>query len=69
MGTKENVVAGGTIVKECGGNYPIVVNAPYDSSVRLPIPIIKQTTTVGEAIGYEVLWPTHLIIIHILPSW
>ena len=43
MRTKENVVAGGTIVKECGANYLVVVDAPYDSNTPLPIPIpIKQ---------------------------
>ena len=55
MKTKENVVAGGTIVKECGANYLVVVDAPYDSSRLLPIVIPDQTTTIGDAIGYEVL--------------
>ncbi|RVW43644.1 hypothetical protein CK203_097059 [Vitis vinifera] len=32
--------------------------------VALPIPIPGQTTTVGAAIGYQVLWPTDLVIIH-----
>ena len=64
MRTKENVVAGGTIVKECGANYLVVVDAPYDSNTPLPIPIPDQTTTAGDAIGYEVLWPSHLVIIH-----
>ncbi|WJZ84537.1 hypothetical protein VitviT2T_004137 [Vitis vinifera] len=58
IGTKENIVAGGTIILECGPNYLVVVDAPYDSSAPLPIPIPGQTTTVGAAIGYQVLWPT-----------
>ncbi|RVW49610.1 hypothetical protein CK203_076737 [Vitis vinifera] len=62
-GTKENIVAGGTIILECGPNYLVVVDAPYDSSVPLPIPIPGQTTTVGATIGYQVLWPTDLVII------
>ncbi|WKA13096.1 hypothetical protein VitviT2T_030429 [Vitis vinifera] len=63
IGTKENIVGGGTIILECGPNYLVVVDAPYDSSAPLPIPIPGQTTTVGAAIGYQVLWPTDLVII------
>ena len=47
-------MAGGTIILECGPNYLVVVDAPYDSSAPLPIPIPGQTTTVGAAIGYQV---------------
>ncbi|KAL6320035.1 hypothetical protein AAG906_003133 [Vitis piasezkii] len=54
---------GGTIILECGPNYLVVVDAPYDSSAPLPIPIPGQTTIVGVAIGYQVLWPTDLVII------
>ncbi|RVW34736.1 hypothetical protein CK203_110700 [Vitis vinifera] len=61
--TKENIVAGGTIILECGPNYLVVVDTPYDSSAPLPIPIPGQTTTVGATIGYQVLWPTDLVII------
>ncbi|RVW32351.1 hypothetical protein CK203_087512 [Vitis vinifera] len=63
IGTKENIVAGGTIILECGPNYLVVVDAPYDSSAPLPIPIPGQTTTVGAAISYQVLWPTDFVII------
>ena len=66
METKENIVVGGTIILECGPNYLVVVDAPYDSSAPLPIPIPRQTTTVGVVIGYQVLWPAHLVIIHTL---
>ena len=62
METKENIVVGGTIVLECGPNYLAVVDAPYDSSATLPIPIPRQTTTVRAAIGYQVLWSAHLVI-------
>ncbi|RVW68988.1 hypothetical protein CK203_058575 [Vitis vinifera] len=64
MGTKENKVSGGTIILECGPNYLVVVDVPYDASAPLPIPIPGQTTTVGAAIGYQVLWPAHLVSIH-----
>ncbi|RVW80061.1 hypothetical protein CK203_052395 [Vitis vinifera] len=63
IGTKESIVVGGTIILECGPNYLVVVDAPYDSSAPLPIPIPGQATTVGAAIGYQVLWPTDLVII------
>ncbi|KAL6340566.1 hypothetical protein AAG906_010474 [Vitis piasezkii] len=64
MGTKENKVGGRTIILECGPNYLVVVDVPYDASAPLPIPIPRQTTTVGAAIGYQVLWPTYLVSIH-----
>ena len=57
-------MAGGTIILECGPNYLVVVDAPYDSSAPLPIPIPGQTTIVGAEIGYQVLWLAHLVIIH-----
>ena len=64
METKENIVAGGTIILECGPNHLVVVDVPYDVSAPLPIPIPGQTTIVGAEIGYQVLWLAHLVIIH-----
>ncbi|XP_059596859.1 uncharacterized protein LOC132254681 [Vitis vinifera] len=61
VGTRENTVAGGTIVMDCGPNYLVVLDAPYESNTPLPIPIPGQATTVGAAVGYQVLWPTHLV--------
>ena len=52
---KENIVVGGTIVHECGPNYLVVVDAPYEPNTLLPIPIHDDITTIGEAIRYEVL--------------
>ncbi|RVW62898.1 hypothetical protein CK203_059763 [Vitis vinifera] len=61
VGTRENTVAGGTIVMDCGPNYLVVLDAPYESNTPLLIPIPAQATTVGAAVGYQVLWPTHLV--------
>ncbi|KAL6334783.1 hypothetical protein AAG906_021547 [Vitis piasezkii] len=47
MGTKENKMGGGTIILECGPNYLVDVDVPYDASTPLPIPIPGQTTLVG----------------------
>ena len=52
MGTKENKAGGGTIILECGPNYLVVVDVPYDSSAPLLIPNPGQTTTIGVAINY-----------------
>ena len=60
---KENIVACGTIVRECGPKYLVVVDAPYGPNTSLPIPIPDDITTIGEAVGYDVLWPAHLIIL------
>ena len=65
---KENVVADETIVRECGSNYLVVVDAPYKSNTTLPIPIPDEITIVGNAVGYEVLWPTHLVILDAHPT-
>ena len=64
MGTKENKVGDGTIILEFGHNHLVVVDVPYDASAPLPIPIPGQTTTIGAAICYQVLWPAHLVSIH-----
>ena len=64
MGIKENKVGGRTIILECGPNYLVVVDVPYDVSTPLPIPILGQTTIVGAVIGYQVLWPAHLVSFH-----
>ncbi|KAL6335566.1 hypothetical protein AAG906_030696 [Vitis piasezkii] len=61
VGTRENTVAGGTIVMDCGPNYLVVLDAPYESNTPLPIPIPGQATIVGAAVGYQVLWPTYLV--------
>ena len=54
---KENVVAGGTIVRECGPNYLVVVDAPYEPNTSLPIPIPDDITIIGEVVGYEFCGP------------
>ena len=51
---KENIVAGGTIVRECGPNYLVVVDALYEPNTTLPILIPFEITTIGIAVGYEV---------------
>ena len=57
IGTKENVVAVGTIVFECGVNFLVAVDASYDPNELLPMPIPSELTTIGDAIGHQVLWP------------
>ncbi|RVW79489.1 hypothetical protein CK203_050087 [Vitis vinifera] len=54
-------MASRTIVMDCGPNYLVVLDAPYESNTPLPIPIPGQATTVGAAVSYQVLWPTHLV--------
>ena len=63
IGTKENVVAAGTIVHECGVNFLLVVDASYDPNAILLVPIPIQITTVGGAIRHQVLWPAQLVIL------
>ena len=63
VGTRENTVAGGTIVMDCDPSYLVVLDAPYELNTPLPIPIPipGQATTVGAVVGYQVLWPTYLV--------
>ena len=65
---KENIVAGGTIVRECGPNYLVVVDASYEPNTALPIPIHSEFATIGTTLGYEVLWPAHLVILSAHPG-
>ena len=60
---KENVVAAGTIVLECGVNFLVVVDASYDPNALLLVPIPNQITTIGDAIRHQVLWSTQLVIL------
>ena len=62
-GTKENVVGGGIIIMDYGSNFLVVVDVPYKSNAPLPIPIPYQVVIVGVAMGYQVLWPSHLVIL------
>ena len=54
-----------TIVRECGPNNLV---APYEPNTSLPMPIPNDITTNGGAVGHEVLWSTHLIILSTHPT-
>ncbi|RVW86255.1 hypothetical protein CK203_043281 [Vitis vinifera] len=66
--TKENIVAGGTIILECGPNYLVVVDASYDSSAPFPFLFLDKLLLLGLQLVTQVLWPAHLVIIHTLIS-
>ena len=68
IGTKENVVAAGTVVLECGVNFLLIMDASYDPNALLLVPIPSQITTIGDAIGHQVLWPTQLVILLLISS-
>ena len=59
--TKENVVAAGTIILECGVNFLVVVDASYEPNAPLLMSIPYQITTIGEALGYQVLWSAQTV--------
>ena len=54
---KENIVVGGTIVRECGPNYLIVVDAPYESNTSLPIPIHDDILLLEKLLGMKFYGP------------
>ena len=63
VGTKENVVSGRTIIMDCGFNFLVVVDVPYKLNALLPTPVLDQVVIVGATVGYQVLWPSHLVIL------
>ncbi|KAL6336198.1 hypothetical protein AAG906_011080 [Vitis piasezkii] len=50
-----------TIILECGVNFLVVVDASYEPNALLLVLIPNQITTIGEAIRYQVLWPTQMV--------
>ncbi|KAL6315985.1 hypothetical protein AAG906_014910 [Vitis piasezkii] len=60
LGTKENVVVASTIILECGVNFLVIVDTSYEPNAPLLVPIPNQITTIGEALGYQVLWPAQM---------
>ena len=61
IGTKENVAATSTIILECGVNFLVIVDTSYEPNAPLFVPIPNQITTIGEALGYQVLWPAQMV--------
>ncbi|KAL6345336.1 hypothetical protein AAG906_015819 [Vitis piasezkii] len=53
IGTKENVVAAGTIILECGVNFLVVVDASYEPNAPLPVPIPNQIKTIERLLGIK----------------
>ena len=39
------------------------MDVPYKSNAPLPILIPDQVTIVGATVSYQVLWPSHLVIL------
>ena len=54
---KENIVAGGTIVRECGPNYLVVVDAAYEPNTSLPIPFLMTLLLLEKLLGMEFYGP------------
>ena len=61
LGTKENVVVASTIRLECGVNFLVIVDTSYEPNAPLFVPIPNQITTIGEALGYQVLWSAQTV--------
>ena len=61
IGTKENVVLASIIILEYSVNFLVVVDASYEPNAPLPVPIPNQIKTIGEALGYQVLWSAQTV--------
>ncbi|KAL6327645.1 hypothetical protein AAG906_022208 [Vitis piasezkii] len=60
---KGNVVATGTLIEEKGSNRLVVINVAHKPDARLPFPNPYGIINVGDAIGFELHWPTSLVIL------
>ncbi|RVW38425.1 hypothetical protein CK203_082365 [Vitis vinifera] len=60
---KGNVVATGTLIEEKGSNRLVVINVAHKPDARLPFPNPYEIINVGDAIGFELDWPTSLVIL------
>ncbi|KAL6332413.1 hypothetical protein AAG906_004989 [Vitis piasezkii] len=60
---KGNVVATGTLIEEKGLNRLVVINVAHKPNARLPFPNPYEIINVGNAIGFELDWPTSLVIL------
>ena len=60
---KGNVVATGTLIEEKGSNRLVVINVAHKPNARLPFPNPYEIINVGDAIGFELDWPTSLVIL------
>ncbi|KAL6321901.1 hypothetical protein AAG906_035610 [Vitis piasezkii] len=63
MERKGNVVATGTLIEEKGSNRLVVINVAHKPDARLPFPNPYEIINVGDAIGFELDWPTSLVIL------
>lgn len=74
LGSKDNIVAKGTVYQKVGldekihtvalgkDNVRVSISVVLDSSAFLPIPVPGEYTTVGSAIGVPVAWPKKFVI-------
>ena len=60
---KWNVVATGTLIEENWSNVLVVINVAHKLDARLPFPNPYEIINVGDAIGFELDWPTSLVIL------
>ncbi|RVW63030.1 hypothetical protein CK203_062927 [Vitis vinifera] len=60
---KGNVVATGTLIEEKGSNRLVVINVAHKPDARFPFPNPYGIINVGDAIGFELDWPTSLVIL------
>ena len=60
---KGNVVAIDTLIEEKISNRLVVINVTHKLDARLPFPNPYEIINIGDAIGFELDWPTSLVIL------
>ena len=60
---KRNVVATSTLIEEKWSNRLVVINVAHKPDARFPFLNPYGIINVGDAIGFELDWPTNLIIL------
>lgn len=76
MGSREHIVAHGTMYERTGplekihtvslgsANVRVSIDFVIVEDALLPIPIPGEAATVGEALGYQVAWPKNLVVVN-----
>ena len=62
-GKKGNVVATSTLIEEKWSNRLVVINIAHKPDARLSFPNPYEIINIGDIIGFELDWPTSLVIL------
>ena len=64
-------VATGTLIEEKWSNRLVAINVAHKLDARLPFPNPYEIINIGDAIGFEIDWPTNLVmhVVNLIVTW